>query len=228
MKPARRSAVTSRASLPKNIETSLIVLERSWAISNGGDMTGGRFPGLVLDIFSRLDAAGVEWVLVGAQAVNLYLVRPRATVDVDIVVRKKDLRKAKKALEEACGDVTDSEVHFRGLLWPAPSRLEVDVIKSTSHPLFDEALDRKVPVEGVPAPCIEALLALKYLSAVSPWRSKPDKLQDISDFIRAFFDNRPRIDRSLLSDLASRAYKNAGAEFEKFLEDVEDDRPITI
>ena len=33
---------------------------------------------------------------------NLHLKRPRATVDVDIVVRKKDFRKIEKVLREIC------------------------------------------------------------------------------------------------------------------------------
>lgn len=231
MKPAkslRRTAIPARASLPRNVEVSLLHLELGHALAHGGDMTGGRFPGMVHDLFDHLDREGVDWVLVGAQAVNLYIPRPRATVDVDIVVRAKHLRKAKKVLKEACGAVQESEVHFRGKLSPAPALLEVDMIKSTSHALFEEALDRKVQFEGVPAPRIEALLALKYLSAVSPWRKEADKHMDAADFIRAFQANRLRVDRALLLDLASRAFKNARPEFEKFLHAVENGLPITI
>ena len=228
MKPARRAPVPSRASLPRNIETSLKLLDLGWALKNGGSVRGEKFPQQVLDLFDRLDREGVEWVLVGAQAINLYLRRPRATVDVDIVVRKKHLRKAKKVLQEACGAVEESEVHFKAELSPDPERLGVDMIKSTSHALFEEALDRRVQIEGVPAPCLEALLALKYLSIVSPWRSMPDKHQDISDLARAFLDNRPRIDRALFIELASRAYKNARPEAEKFIDAVENGKPITI
>ncbi len=191
-------------------------------------MNGEKFPRQVLDLFDRLDREGVEWVLVGAQAINLYLRRPRATADVDIVVRKKHLRKAKKVLREVCGAVEESEVHFKAELSSDPERLGVDLIKSTSHPLFEEALDRKVPIEGIPAPCLEALLALKYLAAVSPWRSTPDKYQDVSDFARAFFDNRPKVDRALLIALASKAHKDARPEVEKFLHAIENKLPITI
>ena len=228
MKPARRTAAPSRASLPRNIQTSLRLLDLGWALAHGGSVRGEKFPQQVLDLFDRLDREGVEWVLVGAQAINLYLLRPRATVDVDIVVRKKHLRKAKKVLQEACGAVEESEVHFKAELSPAPERLGVDMIKSTSHALFEEALDRKVQIEGVPAPALEALLALKFLSIVSPWRRVPDKLQDASDLTRAFLDNRPRVDRALFLELAARAYRNARAEAEKLLDAIEHGKPITI
>jgi hypothetical protein len=228
VKPARRTAIPSRGSLPRNVETSLLHLELGHALANGGKMTGGKFSEKVQRLFDGLDREGVDWVLVGAQAVNLYIQRPRATIDVDIVVRQKHLRKAKKVLKEACGEVEESEVHFRGKLSPAPALLEVDLINSDSHPLFEMALDRKIPIDGVPVPGIEALLALKYLSAVSPWRKEDDKHQDVTDFIRGFRDNRARIDRVILMDLASRAPRDAGADFEKFLHAVENGLPITI
>ena len=215
-------------SLPNNFLTGLLLVERGYAFSNGKDLARGMLPEKVLDLLNRLEEAGVDWVLVGAEAINLYLENPRATVDVDLVVRKKDLRKAKKILKETCLDVKDSEVHFDALLSPPPIRLRVDVIKSQSHVLFEEALDRKVEVEGVKATPVEVLLALKYLSASSPWRERGDKFQDLADFLHAYRDNRPRIDRALLVDLGSRAYKNARGAFEKLLDDIDHERPITV
>jgi nucleotidyltransferase AbiEii toxin of type IV toxin-antitoxin system len=228
MKPARRAAAPARASLPRNIETSLKILDLCWSLKNGGSVRGEKFPRQVHDLFDRLDREGVEWVLIGAQAINLYLLRPRATVDVDIVVRKKHLRKAIKVLQAACGAVEESEVHFKAELSPAPERLGVDLIKSTSHALFEEALDRKVQIEGIPAASLEALLALKFLSIVSPWRSIPDKFQDSSDLTRAFLENRPRVDRALFIELASLASKNARAVAVKLLDAIENGKPITI
>jgi hypothetical protein len=71
------------------------------------------------------------------------------------------------------------------VLSPAPLRLTIDVIKSQTHPLFGEALDRQVQVGGVRVPRLEALLALKFLSAVSPWRSRGDKHQVFRSALRA-------------------------------------------
>lgn len=191
-------------------------------------MATGKLPEKVIDLFRRLDSEGIEWVMVGAEAVNLYLARPRATVDVDIVVRQKHLRKVKKLLKDLCKDLKETEVHFKALLSEDPNRLELDVIKSQSHALFEVALDDLERINDVAVPRIEALLALKYLSAVSPWRSREDRGQDIVDFIRAFKHNRPRIDRSRLIDLASRAHRNAPKEFPEFLHSVENDQPITL
>ena len=215
-------------SLPRNFETSLLLLERGYYLCHGGKVPASKLPEKVADFLNRLEEEGVDWVLVGAEAVNLYRKSPRATVDVDIVVRSKHIPRAQKILKETCLEIEDTEVHLKGTLSPPPLQLTVDVIKSQSHPLFDEALDRQVLVEGVRVPRLEALLALKFLSAASPWRSKEDKHQDVADFIKAFKDNRPSIDRPLLLSLGSRAHASAGEEFAGFLDAVENDKPITI
>jgi len=180
------------------------------------------------EFFERLDEAGIDWVLVGAAAMNHYLPRPRATLDVDVVVRQKDIPKAKLVLNEVCTDVRETEVHFHGVLSPDPSRLETDVIKSQSHELFGIALDRKTRIEAVSIVPVEVLLALKYLAAVSVWRAVEDKRMDVADFTRTFKANRSRIDRTLLIELASRAHATGKVDFPVFLDAVENDKPITI
>jgi Nucleotidyl transferase AbiEii toxin, Type IV TA system len=222
---SRRNAITA---LPRNLETGLNLLERGHALRNRGQIEMGTLPPKVLEFLNRLEAEEIEWVLVGAEAINLYLLRPRATVDVDIVVRQKHLRKAKKIVNEAAQEVRDTEVHFHAVLSPDPNRLELDVIKSQSHRLFEAALDHATVIEGVRVPKLEALLALKYRSTVSPWRQVADKHQDVADFIHAFKDNQGRIDRALLVELASRAHERGPVEFPAFLEAVEKDRPLTI
>jgi hypothetical protein len=214
--------------LPAKLQTSLQLVERGYYLCHGGKVPASKLPEKVADFLHRLEEEGVDWVLVGAEGINLYRKSPRATVDVDIVVRAKHISKARKVLEATCVAVKDTEVHLKGTLSPPPLELTVDVIKSQSHPLFEEALDRQVRVEGVRAPRLEALLALKFLSAVSPWRSREDKGQDVIDFIKAFKDNQAAIDRALLVSLASRAHENAGEEFPVFLDAVENDKPITV
>jgi hypothetical protein len=214
--------------LPPNLTTGLQLLERGHAIRNGGKMPEGKLPEKVLEIFNRLEEAEVDWVLVGAEAVNLYVARPRATVDVDIVVSQKHLRRVKKLLKETCVAVKDTEVVLRALISPEPNRLSLDAIKSQSHELFDLALKHQVSKGGVRVVRVEALLALKYLSAVSPNRSPEDKRMDASDFGRVYKQNRKRIDHPLLLDLASRAHRGARKEFEAFLDAIAHDRPLTI
>jgi hypothetical protein len=216
------------SSLPPKLQTSLQLVERGYYLCHGGKVPASNLPEKVADFLHRLEEEGIDWVLVGAEGINLYRKSPRATVDVDIVVRAKHIAKVRKVLRETCSAIKDTEVHLKGTLSPPPIELTVDVIKSQSHPLFEEALDRQVRIEGVRAPRLEALLALKFLAAVSPWRSREDKHQDVADFIKAYKDNQASIDRALLVSLASRAHENAGEEFPVFLDAVENDRPITV
>lgn len=219
---------TRLQSLPENLRMGLLLLERGHALRNGEEVGQGGFPGKVLDFFQRLEGAGIDWVLVGAEAVNLYIQRPRATVDVDIVVRRRHLGRVRKILKDTCRDLRDTEGNLRGVLSEEPNRLEIDVIKSQSHELFDAALDAKTSVQDVPVPALEALLALKYLSAVSAGRQQADKHQDIADFIRAYSENVDRLDRGRLVELASRAHSSAHEEFSGFLDAVENDRPVVL
>ncbi len=191
-------------------------------------MTRSNFDEKALKLFNRFEEAGIDWVLVGAQAMNLYRKEPRATMDLDIVVRKKDLRKAKRLLDEVCTNLKETQVNFHGILSRYPMRLDVDVIKSTAHELFEAALDHKVLVDGLKAVPVEGVLALKYLASVSPWRPRPKKFQDVADFITTFKDNEASLDRSLLISLASRAHAGARDEFLSFFDAVEHDRPFTL
>jgi hypothetical protein len=216
------------SSLPPNLRTGLQLLERGYYLRHGGKVPPSNLPEKVLDFLNRLEQEGIDWALVGAEAINLHHGNPRATVDVDIVVRSKHIPKIRKVLRETCARVEDSEVHLKGTLSPPPVELTIDVIKSQSHPLFEEALDHKIEIQGLLTPRLEALLALKFLSVVSPWRAREDKLQDVADFIKAYKGNVKTIDRGLLIALASRAHEKAGPEFATFLDAVENDRPITI
>lgn len=129
------------AALPRHLEAGLRLLERAHLFRTGANMATGELPAKVLALLNRLEAEGVDWVLAGAEAVNLYIARPRASADVDIIVRAKDVRKVRRILTEECEEIEDTEVHFRALLSRDPNRLELDVIESGSHRLFDSALD---------------------------------------------------------------------------------------
>src|SRR2546422_1747475 len=109
----RNSPLTS---LPQKLEMGLNLLERGQLLRSGGKMPTGKLPAKVIAFFNRLKKAGIEWVMIGAEALNLYRTRPRATVDVDIVVRKKLLPKVKKILRETCREIEETEMHFRGVL----------------------------------------------------------------------------------------------------------------
>src|SRR5271163_3327386 len=69
-------------------------------------------PEQVIDV---LHQAGIKCVLMGTHAINTYRDQARATQDVDVLVRKKDVSTAIRILQEAFPELTlkDSKVAAR-------------------------------------------------------------------------------------------------------------------
>lgn len=175
-------------------------------------------------VVAVFDRVGARWTLVGAHAVGA-LTEPRATVDFDFIVEASRLRMILEALEDKLGelDVLD--------LGPAVRlrALDVDLIRSDTHPLFDEALRRTRSLEGWTVPVPEVLIALKFLSATSTWRGATKKAYDVAD-LRAMVEavGLESLDRELMTRLAARVYPGAESEFEELLGKIERGEPITI
>lgn len=214
--------------LPEPLALSLQILELSHMLKEGSAPQGS-LPGVVHKVLTRLEKAGIDWVLVGAGAVNFYSPKPRATRDVDILVAERSFPQAVSLAREALGRrvrVDDRGTHV--VLSTPRSPLEIDLIRSGQHALFETALKERRKVKGVRIPKIEALLALKYLSAISPYRSLDDKHQDIADFVRTWKFHRDRVDRPHLIDLGGLAHDRGQAELARFIDDIEHDRPIIL
>lgn len=137
-----------------------------------------------IDIFKILNAAGLKAVLIGAHAVNVRTGRPRATVDVDLVAAKP--KNVVQALQLAFPHLVleDHPVVYR---FKDDRREAIDVIKPRSSPLFARILKltEEIEVDGIPLriPDIEAMLALKFASMVTPTRQIEDRYADARDFI---------------------------------------------
>ncbi len=169
-------------------------------------------------------AVGSDWALVGAHAIGT-LAEPRATKDFDFVVEGSKLRAITKALEEEFGDLDAVD------LGPAMRlrALDVDLILSTTHPLFQEALRRVRPVADWKVPVPEVLIVLKFLAAVSPWRERTKRMQDIVDLtILVTTLGRDALDEALLKELAAQVYPGGDDELEALLGRIERGEPITI
>jgi len=175
----------------------------------------------VVAVFDRLQA---RWVLVGAHAVGA-LTEPRATVDIDFIVEEAKLRQVLDALERELGklEVVDMGPALR------LQGLDVDLIRSTTHPLFEEALRHTRNLEGWRIPRPEVLIVLKFLAAVSPWRGLAKKTYDLGD-LRALYHavGKDQLDAELMQRLAARVYPGAEREFEDLIAKIERGEPISI
>ncbi len=177
--------------------------------------------GRVVAVFEELE---VRWALIGAHAVGA-LTEPRATSDFDFVVEEPKLRAVIAALEESFGELDTVDIGPALRL----RALDVDLIRSTTHPLFQEALANIRPLGDWKIPAPEILIVLKFLSAVSTWRDRTKKMQDVVD-LRALFlaTGREHLDEKLMSELAAQVYPRAEVEFEDLLRRIESGEPIAI
>ncbi len=175
----------------------------------------------VVGIFQQV---GSQWALVGAHAIGT-LTQPRATVDFDFVVEGSKLRAILKALEDEFGDLDAVD------LGPAMRlrALDVDLIRSTTHSLFGEALTHARPVADWSVPVPEVLVVLKFLAAVSPWRERTKRMQDIVDLtVLVTTIGRETLDEDLLKSLAAQVYPGGEAELEALLGRIDRGEPITL
>ena len=170
-----------------------------------------------------LEASGARWVLVGAHAVG-FLTTPRATIDMDFVVEERKLSAVIQALERELGplDVEDigPALRLKGI--------DVDLIRSTNHPLFGAVLEQIQRIQEWNLPRPEALIALKYMSAVSPWRGRAKRLLDAADLVAVYQASRDALDRMLLVRLAQLTFPGADKELLDLLGRVDRGEPITI
>ena len=175
----------------------------------------------VVAAFEELD---VRWALIGAHAVGI-LTEPRATSDVDFIVEESKLRRLLSVLEREFGELEARD------LGPALrlEALDVDLVRSTTHPLFREALLHLRTVGDLKIPRPEMLIVLKYLAAISPWRGIAKRTHDIGD-LRAVFHavGKDDLDGELMRRLAAQVYPGAEAEFVDLLGRIERGEPITV
>jgi hypothetical protein len=178
-------------------------------------------------VIRALNAAGVKFVLMGTYGVTGWRSEPRATQDVDVLVPKRDQRKALRTLREAFPKllVKDTPVVTR-FLDPATNRSVIDLMKPTQA-VFQFVFRHTIPVGDTHRiPNLEMALASKFAAMVSPNREQAKKLIDAGDFVDMVTHNRQGIDLRKLKRLASKVYPDGGAEIGRLIEDIDAGRQI--
>ena len=170
-----------------------------------------------------LERLGAKWTLVGAHAVNLY-VRPRATVDVDFVVDGRMLKRILSELEAELGPLQTTDIGAALRV----TNLSIDFIRSDNHPLFHAALDQAAERQGLRVPSPELLVALKCLSAVSPWRRLGDRKQDAADLINVYQAAGADFDREAAIRYGATVYPGAERELEAMLDGIDRGENVPI
>ncbi len=207
--------------LPDGMQRGMAILRRQRALAR--NVEESNLEDNLRRTIATIERAGATWVVVGAEAVNVY-VGPRATEDVDIVVAggrfTHTIEEMRKEFENPQEVDISAAVRF--------PTIGIDLVRSTTHALFRIALERAVEKGSVRVPPPEVLLALKFLSCISPWRADVDRKQDALDLIRLYQTVAPRLDRAEATRLAAMAYPGAEREFTALLDKIDRGEEVRI
>jgi hypothetical protein len=181
------------------------------------------------DLIPILQDAGIEFVLAGAHGIGGWMREPRATQDVDFIVKMRDKRKAADAILSRHPD-------WRIEKFPDVWRLKqgevcmVDLML-TRAPLmkrvFTEAVSIRLGKRTARIPKLEAALALKFAAMTGYYRRLQKKHLDAHDFIQMVEANK-EINARLLAELGELVYAGGGAEIVKYVEDARAGRKLEI
>jgi hypothetical protein len=180
-------------------------------------------------VIEILNAAGIKPVLMGTHGVGGWRSEARATQDIDVLVRKKDVRKAVRALQAEFPDltITDFPVVTR-FTDPAIQKPVIDVMKPTQD-VFRAVFRHTIAVGDThKITDLEMALVSKFAAMVSPNRLPEKKLIDAGDFTNIVRHNRDDLDVSKLKRLADKVYPHGGAEMLQLITDIDAGRTIRI
>lgn len=213
--------------VPEPVSKSLAILARHWRLfgDNGttawGVTMGDEHASRITEIFREV---GAKWVLVGAHAVAMYG-EPRATVDFDFIVEGRKINAVLERLREEFGELDEQDIGAAVRL----KAIDIDLIRSTNHALFAEVLSASATRGTWTIPSREGLIALKFLSTVSPWRNAEKRMQDATDMVKLVNPVGVQgLDMDLLLRLGARVYPGAETELEEMLRRIDAGEPLTV
>lgn len=166
---------------------------------------------------------GAGWVLVGAHAIGL-ITEPRATADFDFIVQGTKFDRVMRGLAAVFGDLHDHDIGAAVQL----KAIDVDLIRSTNHQLFQVALERPKTIGEWKVPRTEVLVVLKFLAAVNPWRDRNKRRQDVVDIAAMYQAASDEIDRAEMVKIATLVYPGAERQFSELMDSIDRGDPITI
>ena len=173
--------------------------------------------------------AGVNCVLIGTYGLGGWRDQPRATQDVDVLVRKNDVCKAVRTLHATYAELTieDHPIVTR-FVDPASGLPAIDLWKpngSGLHFVFRHTI-RVGKTHEIPE--LEMALACKFAAMKSPKREMAKKYLDMGDFMNVVMHNRTELDCPKLKRLGDKVYPNGGTEILQLVADIDAGRKIQI
>jgi hypothetical protein len=145
------------------------------------------------DVEKLLSNHGIKHMIIGAHALGEITSEPRATQDVDIIVRGNDFSKTIKLITDTFPNTHAEDSRIKD----EQGNVLVDIL-TDDHPIYKMALNL-----GGRIPTPESLLVMKFLASVHPLRRKDKKLQDKADFFNIV--SKVKIDTNKILDYLKQA-----------------------
>jgi hypothetical protein len=173
----------------------------------------------VRQIIQTLNDKRIPFVLTGAQAIGGWTGRPRATKDVDILVKPgRNLTRAVNAIKKLYPHLeVRAFVGVSGFFVPGEKQSVIDVTyphrpdlaETLAHPVWveDRGLRYRIP-------SLEAALANKYGAMLTPTRDLEKRGQDVVDFrlmvSHSFDEGQKPVDLVRLAALGEKVWPGGG------------------
>jgi hypothetical protein len=181
------------------------------------------------NVIAALNRAGIRPVLMGTYGIGGYRSEARATDDVDVLVTKREVRKAVRVLDAEFPYLEILEnavvVRFRN---PATQKIVLDVIKPTTQAIRVVFRNTVEIGETHRIPNLEMALASKFVAMIAPTRRLDKKQIDAGDFTNIVLYNRDTIDLEKLKRLGDKVHPHGGAMMFRMIEDIDAGRVIQL
>jgi hypothetical protein len=179
-------------------------------------------------VIKVLNQAKVKFILMGTHGIGGWRSEPRATQDVDVLIRKSHHRKAVAAVKRAFPDLQVQDLPaVTRFVDPLDGKPVIDLMKPEDE-FYREVFKDPVRVGKTHLiPNLEAAIASKYAAMISPHRPAEKKALDEGDFISMVAQNYEAIDLALLFSLGEMVKANGGPEIQRFSEQAKAGQRLT-
>jgi hypothetical protein len=181
------------------------------------------------NVIAALHEVGINCVLMGTHGINGYREQARATDDVDVLVTKRDVRKAVRTIDETFPylEIVDLSAVVR-FVNPATQKVVIDVMKPSSEAMRIVFRYSLAIGETHRIPDLEMAIVSKFLAMTAPNRRPKKRVQDAADFMDVVANMRQSIDLEKLQRLAERVQHGGADKILAYVDKIDAGRTIKV
>lgn len=179
------------------------------------------------NVLAALHRVSVNWVLMGVHGINVYRDEARATPDVDLLVKKRDVCKTARILGQVFPSLEVKEGAERiSYLNPVNREVVIDVLMSSTDAIR-AAFRHSISIGGMyRIPDLETALVSKFFTMTARDRRVDRRFIDAGDFINMVENNRTLLDLEKLKRLGELLTPRAGKKLLDLVNDIDAGRTI--